>query len=107
MKSLGALAITGFCLNFAHAGNLAADAHLQQGLAEYENGHYAVAARHFRDAAANGDTRAPEILALMFRYGERLYGNQFAADTAEAARWATLAVERRSADGLTTTPPSR
>lgn len=76
------------------AGNPVADTLRELGMAEYEIGHYALAAQHFRRAAEMGDARSPEILALMYRYGERLYGNQVRADAAEAARWAAMASER-------------
>ena len=78
----------------ANAGDLDAEALRQQGLAEYEIGHYAVASDHFRHAAELGDARSAEILTLMYRYGERLYGNQIRADLAEARRWAAMAAER-------------
>ena len=69
----------------------------EQGLAEYEIGHYAQAVQYFRSAAALGDARSPELLALMYRLGERLYGDQVRADAIEAARWAEMAADRRRA----------
>jgi TPR repeat protein len=68
------------------------------GIAEYETGHYAQAVRYFRQAADAGDARAPEILALMYRFGHRLYGDQLQEDATEAARWAKVAAERRFDD---------
>ena len=69
----------------------------EQGLAEYERGHYAAAAAAFRHAADEGDARSAEILALMYRYGSGLYGAAFAGDAAEAKRWAATAADRRQA----------
>lgn len=83
-------------LQSASAGNTESDAFLALGLAEYEIGHYAAAAQQFRRAAAMGDARAPEMLALMYRFGERLYGSQIRADAAAAAHWADVAADRRS-----------
>ncbi len=74
-----------------------ADAVCQQGLAEYEIGHYAQAVQYFRSAAELGDARSPELLALMYRLGERLYGDQVRADALEAALWAGVAADRRRA----------
>lgn len=68
-----------------------------QGLVEYEIGHYAQALQHFRSAAAAGDVRAPERLALMHRFGERLYGDQVAVDPVEAAHWANVAANQKRA----------
>jgi len=65
-----------------------------QGIAEYDAGHYAQAVQHFRQAADTGDARAPQILALMYRFGDRLYGSQVREDATEAARWAKVAAER-------------
>jgi TPR repeat protein len=81
----------------AHASGPGAEASRLQGIVEYEIGHYAVAVGHFRRAAELGDLRSAEILALMYRLGQRLYGDQFSVDAREAARWTELAVERRFA----------
>jgi TPR repeat protein len=81
----------------AHASGPDAEASRLQGIVEYEIGHYALAAEHFRRAAKLGDLRSAEILALMYRHGQRLYGDQFSVDAREAARWTELAVERRFA----------
>ena len=93
MKRLVPLAVGAMWLLNAHAGE--PDAARELGITEYEAGHYAVAVQHLRRAAELGDPRAPEILALMYRYGERLYGEQIRADPAEAAHWTALAVDRR------------
>ena len=107
MKLILALALYGFCLHAAHAGNAAGETFLMQGLTEYEIGHYAAASRHFRDAAANGNARAAEILALMYRFGDRLYGSQFGADAVESARWTAIAAERRFTTIVNATAPTR
>ncbi len=62
----------------------------EQGLLEYENGHYAAAAIHFQSAAESGDARSAEVLALMYRFGARLYGDQLNADAAKTAYRAAL-----------------
>lgn len=69
----------------------------EQGLLDYERGHYAAALVHFRDAALAGDTRSAEILALMHRFGPQLYGAGVPADRDASARWAAIAAERRAA----------
>ncbi len=74
-----------------------ASALCEQGLAEYEIGHYVQAVAYFRSAAELGDARAIEVLALMYRLGERLYGGQVRVDKFEAARWAAVAAVRRQA----------
>lgn len=89
----------------AHGGE--PDAARELGIAEYEAGHYAVAVPHFRRAAELGDPRAPEILALMFRYGERLYGDQILADPAVAAHWAAVAASRRFPRVVASGTPAR
>lgn len=73
-----------------------ADASRERGLQEYANGHYAMAVMHFRRAAEEGDARSAEILALMYRFGPRLYGAGVPEDPAESARWAALAGGRRA-----------
>ncbi len=50
-----------------------------------------------------GDKRAPEVLAMMYRMGQRLYGDQVHVDTVEAARWAAIAAER---SGVSATAPA-
>jgi hypothetical protein len=76
-------------------GRSPADRSRELGMAEYERGHYAAAARHFRDAAARGDARSAEILVLMHRFSAQLYGGQVTADAAEVAQWTAVAAERR------------
>ena len=95
MNKLLTLVICATWLQTAVAGNANSDAILELGLAEYEIGHYAAAAHQFRRAAEMGDARAPEMLALMYRHGERLYGSQIRADATEASHWAEMAAERR------------
>jgi TPR repeat protein len=73
------------------------------GLAEYEACRFNAAIIHFRRAAELEDARSAEILALMYRHGERLYGDQVRADAGEAARWATRAAELRARTLGTTT----
>ena len=77
------------------AGRTEGSVQLGRGLEEYDLGHYAQAVLNLRRAAGLGDARATELLALMFRYGERLYGVQVPADRAEAARWEAIASGRR------------
>lgn len=100
MKGVNCMLVAAGWLITAHgsiAGGSNADAHalFEQGLAEYEIGHYAQAIRDFKRAADEGDARSTEILALMYRFGERYYGNQVHADSVEAARWVNFAVDRR------------
>ena len=94
MKRLLMLVICATWLHTASAGNVESDAILELGLAEYEIGHYAAAVHQFRRAAELGDARAPEMLALMYRFGERLYGSQVRADATAASYWADMATER-------------
>lgn len=96
MKRLLTLVVCATWFHAAIAGNADSAAILELGLAEYEIGHYAAAAHQFRRAAELGDARAPAMLALMYRYGERLYGSQIRADGVEAAYWADRATERYS-----------
>lgn len=79
----------------------------EEGLLAYERGHYAAAIVHFRDAALAGDARSAEILALMYRYGPRLYGAQVPADPVEAARWAAIAAQRTPAPLAASNPATR
>ena len=74
-----------------------------QAIAAYESGHYPVAARFFRIAAEQGDAHSAETLALMYRYGSRIYGPSFAADPKLAAHWAARASEARARGGLVKT----
>ena len=91
----------------AHASDPDADAWRGQGLLEYDVGHYTAAVRHFRRAAESGDARSAEMLCLMHRFGPTLYGDQIPASPAEAARWASLAAERRLAVAAAETVPGR
>jgi len=68
---------------------------LADGLAAYERGHDAQAIAYFRRAAEAGDARSAEILALMYRFGPRLFHAGVPADPAEAAKWAAVAAEAR------------
>jgi TPR repeat protein len=76
-----------------------------EGLAAYERGHDAEAAAHFRRAAELGDARSAEMLALMYRFGPRLYPGGVPDDAAEAAKWAAVAADarRREATAAITT----
>ena len=89
------LAATAVALALARSAAADPAAWHEQGLTEYERGHYASAAAAFHRAADEGDARSAEMLALMYRYGSRLYGDAFAGDAAEARRWAAVAAERR------------
>jgi hypothetical protein len=78
----------------APAGATEAEAKYQRALLEYECGHYAQSIQNFRVAAELGEARSPAVLALMYRMGQRLYGDQVQADEPEAARWAAVAANR-------------
>jgi hypothetical protein len=58
----------------------------------YDTGHYADAMADLRVAALHGHPFAADMLALMYRFGERLYGAEVHADAAQAARFTALAV---------------
>lgn len=81
-----------------------ADAIREQALVEYATGHFQAAAMHLQQAGHLGDARSAELLSLMYRHGERLYGNGFRADPALASYWAGVAASLRSgaATGVTT-----
>lgn len=96
MKRLLTFVVGATWLHAAIAANADSDANLKLGLAEYEIGHYAAAVHQFRRAAELGDARAPAMLALMYRFGEQLYGSEIRADAAAAAYWADKAAERYS-----------
>jgi hypothetical protein len=72
-----------------------AESAFRRGIGEYESARYADAMVQLQRAAELGDVRAAEILALMYRYGERLYGDQVRADAAKAAHFAALAARFR------------
>lgn len=67
----------------------------ERGLAAYERGHDADAAAYFRRAAEAGDARSAEILALMYRFGTKLFPQGVTADAAESAKWAAIAADAR------------
>lgn len=95
-KSLAALAGL-LWLGSTHAADPDASAAYERAQSAYETGHYALALEHFRKAAELGDVRSPSVLALMYRFGGRLYGDQVPADPGEAARWAVVAATRLGA----------
>jgi len=82
----------------AHAAEATQPSLYEEGLVAYERGHDAEAAAYFRRAAEGGDVRSAEMLALMYRFGPRLFGPGVAADAAESARWAGIAAEGRRRD---------
>ncbi len=106
MKPLWPAVVAACWMAGASASTVEADVAFDRAQAEYDNGHYALAVVHLLEAAAQGDDRSPPMLTLMYRMGERLYGNQVRADPTEAARWAALAAERYQAT-LTASAPQR
>jgi TPR repeat protein len=71
----------------------------QRGIKEYEEGHYDAAITLLKTAAQQGDARAAEVLALMYRFGRQLFGGTVHADSSQAAHFADLAARlRRTAD---------
>ncbi len=88
----------------AQASDAALDSLRERGLLEYDNGHYAAAVAHFQIAAEAGDSRSAEILALMYRFGAQLYGDQVPADATKSAHFLAKAPDRRLVD--TTNPAS-
>lgn len=82
-------------LPLAHAADAPETLLREEGLAAYERGHDLEAAGYFRRAAEAGDARSAEILALMYRFGPRLFHAGVPADPAEAAKWAAVAAEAR------------
>lgn len=95
MRRLCTLIIAAGWLGLAHAGDPAVERLREQGLLEYDRGHYVAALIHFQHAAEAGDPRSAEILALMYRFGAQLYGDQVAADAGKCAHFAAMASERR------------
>ncbi len=85
-------------LTIANAGDRDLALLREQGLLEYDNGHYAAAVILFQGAAEAGDTRSAEIIALMYRFGPKLYGKQVAVDAAKSAHWVAIAADRRRVD---------
>jgi len=52
-------------------------------------------------AAELGDARSAEVLALMYRFGPRLYPGSVPDDAAEAAEWwAAVAADARGREAL-------
>ena len=51
-------------------------------------------------AAELGDARSAEVLALMYRFGPRLYPGSVPDDAAEAAEWAAVAADARRREAL-------
>ena len=68
----------------------------REAIAAYDAGRYAEAGELFRIAAENGDARSAGTLALMYRFGPRMFSAGFAADTTLASFWAAKAAEARS-----------
>ena len=98
MRRLAPALVAAAWIGIACAGTDLAPTPYAQGQAAYDAGHYAEAVAHFRRAAAAGDPRSAEILALMLRFGPRLYPQGVPADATEAGKWAAVAAERRAAD---------
>jgi hypothetical protein len=67
----------------------------QQAIEDYEAGHYANAVANFRLAAKLGDAQSAEILALMYRLGDRQYGSQVVAMPGQVTYWVAKAAEAR------------
>ena len=61
-----------------------------QGLDDYERGHYDAALKFFRRAAQQGDLRSAEMIVLMHRHNAALYGGRVLVDTVEAKKWADV-----------------
>ena len=97
MRRLCGLIFAAGWLTFAHASDPAVESQREHGLLEYNNGHYSAAMIHFQIAAEAGDSRSAEILAMMHRFGPRLYGDQVTVDAVKSAHWAAMASRRRVA----------
>jgi TPR repeat protein len=82
-------------LPLAHATDAPQVSLREEGLVAYERGHDAEAVACFRRAAEAGDARSAEMLALMYRFGPRLFAPGVSADAAESAKWAAVAAEAR------------
>jgi hypothetical protein len=95
MRRLCVLVIAAGWLTLAHASDPAVENLREQGLLEYDCGHYVAAVIHFQHAAEAGDARSAEILALMYRFGAQLYGDQLPADAAKSAHFAAMVSDRR------------
>ena len=61
-----------------------------QGLEDYERGHYDAAVRLFRRAAQQGDIRSAEMIVLMHRHNAQLYGGRVAVSEFEMKTWADV-----------------
>lgn len=96
MRRLCGLILAAGWLTIGHAGDRDMALLHEQGLLEYDQGHYAAAVILFQGAADAGDARSAEILALMYRFAPQLYGDQVAADAAKSAHWAAMAADRPS-----------
>jgi hypothetical protein len=95
MRRLCVLIIAAGWLTLAHASEGAVENLREQALLEYDSGHYVAAMIHFQHAAEAGDARSVEILALMYRFGAQLYGDQVTADAAKSAQFAAMVSDRR------------
>jgi TPR repeat protein len=60
---------------------------LEQGVAAYEAQRFVQALDRFEAAAEAGDLRAQEMAAMMWLYGELLYGGELASNPARALYW--------------------
>lgn len=69
-----------------------------RGIDAYEVGHYTEAIAELRRAAEHGHPVAAEMLALMYRFGEHLYGSEVHADTGAAAYFTALAAGLRRSE---------
>lgn len=107
MRRLCGLILGAGWLAIAHAGDRDLSLLREEGLLEYENGHYATAVILFQRAAEGGDAGSAQIIALMYRFGPRLYGDQVAVDAAKSAHWAAMAADRRRVDAAKPVSASR
>ncbi len=107
MRRLCGLVLAAGWLTIANAGDRDMTLLREQGLLEYDHGRYAAAVILFQGAADAGDARSAEILALMYRFGPQLYGDQVTADAAKSAQWAALAADRRRIDASNPLSASR
>ena len=107
MRRLCGMILAAGWLTIAHAGDRDSALLREQGLLEYDNGHYAAAVILFQGAAEAGDARSAQIIALMYRFGPRLYGDQVAVDAAKSAHWAAIAADRQRVDAANPVSASR
>ena len=94
LRAFGLILAAGL-LPVAYANDGAVESLREQGLLEYDKGHYAAAVAHFQNAADAGDARSAEILSLMYRFGAQLYGDQVTADANKSAHYLATALDRR------------